>query len=503
MKRILRSLSILLILIFCVQTCGAALAVTPENDLYAYVKVTRAGLFSTADISKREGYLYRYDVVKVLEYDSSKALVEYSQKQYYMNIKHLAAVSKPLNTEAEVNRQSYFYSKPSTSASKVRLDKGTQVTVLKVKGDWVMIVNGPKAGYIKKGNLSSPGGADSANTPTVQNAGSYSLSGNVTVCDIKASPSINSLPVYAKASASSTKLGTIGRSSVVNVYAYNSTWAYIELNGHFGYTRHAYLKKVNVTPTPIPTPQADALTPCSPVDAVVVSKLRVYDAPSTGATYLGYLNKDIQVSVSAYNSKWAYITVNGRSGYAEIKYLRKLNSATPTPTPSPSPTPTPAPTPAPASGSTDPIFSDSSLSNEQKIYKYLTTQTQYNEAVACGILANIKQESAFNPKSGQGKNYQGLCQWSTTRFKILSDWCAQQGFDSYSLEGQMKFLKYDLEARYIVYHKALLKIENTAQGAYDAGYYFCYHYERPANVETSSDKRGTRARDVFWPKYAN
>ena len=67
----------------------------------------------------------------------------------------------------------------------------------------------------------------------------------------------------------------------------------------------------------------------------------------------------------------------------------------------------------------------------------------------------------------------------------------------------MKFLKYDLEERYPVYHRALLQIENTAQGAYDAGYYFCYHYERPANVETSSVKRGTNARDVYWPRYAN
>lgn len=505
MKRILKTLSLILVIIFCSQTVCVARAVTPENDLYAYVKVTRAGLYSTEDISKREGYLFKYAVVKVLEYDSTKALVEYNQKQGYMNIKYLTSVSKPLDVEAEVNRQSYFYSKPSTSASKIQLEKGTRVTALMVNGDWVMIVCDTRAGYIKKSSLSAINGQDSANTPSTQNEFTFELSGSVTTCNLKASPKVNSLPVYAKASASSTKLGTIGTGKVVNVYAYNSTWAYIELNGHYGYTRHAYLKKLSDTATPSPTPVAGALNPCDPIDAVVVNKLKVYDGPSTSAAYLGYLNKGIQVVVTAYNRTWAYITINGRSGYVEIKNLRKINTSTPTPAPSPTPTPTPTPSPTPTAvpPSDDPIFTDNNLSNEQKIYRYLTSQTAYNEAVACGILANIKQESAFNPKSGKGGNYQGLCQWSTSRFGILSNWCAEHGYDPYSLEGQMKFLKYDLEERYPVYHRALLQIENTAQGAYDAGYYFCYHYERPANVEASSVKRGTNARDVYWPRYAN
>ena len=501
MNRILKTLSIILVMVFCSQMFTAAGAVTPENDLYAYVSVTRSGLYNTENISKREGYLYKFDVVKVLEYDSTKVLVEHNQKQYYMNIKHLTSVSKPLNIEAEVNRQSYFYSKPSTTASKIQLSKGTQVNALMVNGDWVMIVCGTKAGYIKKSNLSAVNNQDSTNTPATQNETTYELSGTVTACNFKASPKVNSLPVYAKASASSTKLGTIGTSKVVNVYAYNSTWAYIELNGHYGYTRHAYLKKLSDGASP--TPVAGALNPCSPIEAVVVNKLKVYDGPSTGAAYLGYLNKGVHVSVTAFNSSWAYITINGRSGYVEIKNLRKVNTVTPTPTPTVTPTPTPTPSPTATAPSTDPIFSNDSLSNEQKIYMYLTSQTVYNEAVACGILANIKQESAFNPKSGKGGNYQGLCQWSLSRFQILSNWCTEHGFDPYSLEGQMKFLKYDLEERYPVYHRALLQIENTAQGAYDAGYYFCYHYERPANLVASSEKRGKNARDVYWPRYAN
>ena len=57
MKRILKTLSLILVIIFCSQTVCVARAVTPETDLYAYVKVTRAGLYNTEDISKREGYI--------------------------------------------------------------------------------------------------------------------------------------------------------------------------------------------------------------------------------------------------------------------------------------------------------------------------------------------------------------------------------------------------------------------------------------------------------------
>ncbi len=33
-------------------------------------------------------------------------------------------------------------------------------------------------------------------------------------------------------------------------------------------------------------------------------------------------------------------------------------------------------------------------------------------------------------------------------------------------------------------------VDNTADGAYDAGYYFCYHFEAPANRASRSDTRG-------------
>ncbi len=45
-------------------------------------------------------------------------------------------------------------------------------------------------------------------------------------------------------------------------------------------------------------------------------------------------------------------------------------------------------------------------------------------------------------------------------------------------------------------------VDNSADGAYDAGYYFCYHFEAPANRGSVAVKRGNTARDTYWKKYA-
>ena len=42
---------------------------------------------------------------------------------------------------------------------------------------------------------------------------------------------------------------------------------------------------------------------------------------------------------------------------------------------------------------------------------------------------------------------------------------------------------------------------DTPAGAYEAGYRFCYDYERPASRTASSIKRGNMAKDAHYPKY--
>ena len=47
-------------------------------------------------------------------------------------------------------------------------------------------------------------------------------------------------------------------------------------------------------------------------------------------------------------------------------------------------------------------------------------------------------------------------------------------------------------------HAYLKSVENSADGAYDAGYYFCFNYEAPAARTSQSTKRATYARDTLY-----
>lgn len=49
--------------------------------------------------------------------------------------------------------------------------------------------------------------------------------------------------------------------------------------------------------------------------------------------------------------------------------------------------------------------------------------------------------------------------------------------------------------------KMLKDTPDTPAGAYEAGYRFCYDYERPASRTASSIKRGNMAKDTCYPRY--
>ena len=44
-------------------------------------------------------------------------------------------------------------------------------------------------------------------------------------------------------------------------------------------------------------------------------------------------------------------------------------------------------------------------------------------------------------------------------------------------------------------------MENSADGAYDAGYDFCYNFEAPSNRASKSDTRGSYAKTTLWNRY--
>lgn len=144
-------------------------------------------------------------------------------------------------------------------------------------------------------------------------------------------------------------------------------------------------------------------------------------------------------------------------------------------------------------------------SNEAKVYKYLTGTLKLKKAAALGIMANIEAESDYDSgliEAGNSIGF-GLLQWSFDRRTALESYLDKNGFPRDSIEGQMQYMMVELNQSY--YNHILKKLQgvaDSAQGAYEAGYYFCKYYEVPADKEAQSVARGARARDSYWPLYS-
>ena len=147
--------------------------------------------------------------------------------------------------------------------------------------------------------------------------------------------------------------------------------------------------------------------------------------------------------------------------------------------------------------------------NANIVFDFLVNECGYNTAAACGVLANIEAESNFRPDcGGDGGTSYGICQWHNERFDAMKNWCIENGYDWKSLDGQLHYLKKELSANTNIYlwngktiNNYMLDVSNTADGAYDGGYYWCYEYERPADKEKRSQARGNTAKNKYWEAF--
>ena len=147
-------------------------------------------------------------------------------------------------------------------------------------------------------------------------------------------------------------------------------------------------------------------------------------------------------------------------------------------------------------------------SNEQQIFDYLTGTMGMNTAAACGILTNIEAESGFNPTcefldTNDLISY-GICQWNGDRFAALKNYCARYGYSYTSLTGQLHYLQYELEVSESSAYAKVKNVENTASGAYTAGYNWARYFERCSEYWNGKNQYTTRAesaQNTYWPRY--
>lgn len=136
------------------------------------------------------------------------------------------------------------------------------------------------------------------------------------------------------------------------------------------------------------------------------------------------------------------------------------------------------------------------------IILFLQREMQLNSAAICGIVTNIifESEGSHNIIGDSGYSA-GICQWQGDRFVSLRCFCDENGYDWHSLEGQLYYLKYELEGPYQELLVRLKNVEDSREGAYEAAYLFCMHYERPENAEPKAMTRGYDARSVYYPRW--
>ena len=124
--------------------------------------------------------------------------------------------------------------------------------------------------------------------------------------------------------------------------------------------------------------------------------------------------------------------------------------------------------------------------NYQTIYSYLTGTLGLSKAAACGVLANMWQESKFNPTAGS--SYYGLCQWGGGRYTNLVNYCANNGLDYTTVEGQLAFLTHELTGAYNSTLVGLQNVADSAEGAAEAATIFVTRYEGASHTAGRAEK---------------
>lgn len=421
------------------------------------------------------GSLPMTTVVTVESYANGVAKITVGDHEGYAAVSDMAAIAS-LAKAATVNRDTYVYQSASAKSKSLKVRKGMALNVLATNGQWAMVENSGAIAYMNKAHLTMKADEEESSDETTTKA------------------TINrSTYVYQKPSTSSKKL-KVKKGMEVVLVAVNGQWAKVQ-NG----TAVAYMKKDHLT---VVEPEEDSTEEPDATDEdgtilietfsakVVADSMRVYSKADTGSTCLGSVKKGTVVTVHAYNSNgWAYIELNGNKGYAQISNLERVDTSLPEAEPTQTPT-------------VDSYISDESLSVEKRIFLFLTQEMGLNTAGACGVLANIEKESSFRVTAASYDGGYGIVQWTGGRNTRLKNWCKEKGYDYKTLDGQLWYLKYELEGSYKKILTYLKGVENSPAGAYDAGYYFCYNFKIPANRATRSVQRGNLAKDSYWQKYA-
>ena len=151
-----------------------------------------------------------------------------------------------------------------------------------------------------------------------------------------------------------------------------------------------------------------------------------------------------------------------------------------------------------SSGVSTPQYAQST-SRKSKIYTYLTDNLGFQRSAADAIMANIEAESSFNPsievEDTNGLMSIGLFQWNGDRCDNFKKYCNARSLEYGSVDAQLAFLSYELNGTYSKQYDKMLGFADSADGAYNAAYYWASHFEVCAS--SGWEKRAERASTLY------
>ena len=217
--------------------------------------------------------------------------------------------------------------------------------------------------------------------------------------------------------------------------------------------------------------------------------------PATGGTTSGKKTVD-ELAQEVIAGKWGIgaerVAALTSAGYDYTAVQTRVNEILSGKTPATTPSTPATTTPSYTAGATV----------EATIFNFCKEVLGLCVAAICGVLANVQEESGFKTGAiGDGGTSYGICQWHATRYDSLKTWCAQNGKDYTTVDGQLWYMKHELETTHSAVLKKIQAVDNNAKGAYVAGYVWCSIFEVPANTTQKSEQRGDLAETTYWPKY--
>ncbi len=149
----------------------------------------------------------------------------------------------------------------------------------------------------------------------------------------------------------------------------------------------------------------------------------------------------------------------------------------------------------------EPLSEEERETNILKIAGFLRYELALPDSAIAAVLANMDRESAFDPLAiDETGNFFGLCQWSRERWLNCFCFCRQNGLDRLTVDGQLAFLRYELEGEYNwILTEFLLCAEDSEDGAQEAQYYFCELFEAPTELDWEQVRRSKLVAEVYWP----